>query len=346
MLTRLGKRQRIDRTKQQAFHPHLLATSFAFLDICDVAWRVQRVCREWRRIVQTCPACVSSTIILPPQLLVTLLHNGREPLSLWFDRFMAFALGPRTRQLVFDGQHFYDVAYNTSTSHPFQLLKLHKRCPNLETLIVQRYPIRDTTLEVIGKCKSLRRLQLPLDLGRDFARKTSLTGAHCLSHIADISVGTESLELHDVRALLPVAANLTRFSMQLPSADPDEVAGLNIALATFFDATIGLSTLSITMVMPYVRDGSEFVFLATILRSKFPCLRSLTLANMDLPMCSLVHLRRLADRGVHITWRGNDCSALFQWMDSNEERLPADLDGEMIDVISHHLEVCKVGRTE
>jgi hypothetical protein len=33
-------------------------------------------------------------------------------------------------------------------------------------------------------------------------------------------------------------------------------------------------------------------------------------------------------------------------MDSNEERLPADLDGEMIDVISHHLEVCKVGRTE
>jgi hypothetical protein len=316
MLTRSVKRRRTEAVKTQAFHPNLLATAMSFLDICDLAWRVQRVCREWRQLVQTNPLAIPTRVFVPVHLTSssdTTLHKFRQ-----------FALGARTREVVMT------FAATTRLFPILDTLRLHKRCPNLGTLKVNNVSIGPEAVQMIAKCTLLRHLSI-------LSPCTShLPSMSCLSHLDTLEIGASWLDSGPIRALTPLVSKLTILSCVLPFDDEDDE--LN-SLIGFLDKSTALESLTLDVMWPDNVEWGEYDSLTRILQSRLGALKSLSIGRLALPLSCLATLRCLTERGVMVIWQNRGIDEVLAWMDRNKSLKTQDVPDERIHVIQRNLTV-------
>jgi hypothetical protein len=141
---------------------------------------------------------------------------------------------------------------------------------------------------------------------------------------------------------MPVASKLTAFSVMLPVEDGND--DLN-ALVEFLKQTTNLTELTLNTVWPEYRPYGQSLALARVVReswSSLAKLKDLSIGRTPLPLCCLVHIRQLADRGVSVRWYDQGMTDVFTWMNGNKDRLSSDIPLESMDVIARDLVVFAV----
>jgi hypothetical protein len=319
---------RVDRTKPSIFHPSLLATCVSFLDPCCVASVIQRICKDWHRLVQDNSLCFAKHVTVPTWMMAR--KNAEDRLK----QFCSFAMSSRTRSLelcninghCLGGYYIADpVLVLTWMDLP------HDVASSIEMLSCTGHwnAIGNITrfVSCMGRLESLQHLSLPCALEMTFPGDlVAPVQVMCdLKSLRSIAMRLNVKFDSKVRHFEPLADKLTRLDLQVDVRDAwnarslEDFNGLISAVRDFFSKAVHLQELFITY-RSSCYDYVMGVLSAVIFSCALPCLRKLDLSNRVLYVArsSLSDLRRFMERGVDVC--GSSVQALDELWRERRER--------------------------